>query len=60
VKQAFQSGPIATLNSGEHIADRGHLLRHGQLTPGCLVMHRIAAAVAMSQTIFRGLVGRRS
>jgi hypothetical protein len=38
IKQAFQPGPIAALNRGEHIADRGYLLRHGQIASGYRVM----------------------
>lgn len=29
VEQAFQPGPIATLDRVERVADLGHLLRHG-------------------------------
>lgn len=38
VKQAFQPRPIAALDRGEHIADRGYLLRHDYGTRRGLAM----------------------
>jgi hypothetical protein len=29
VKQPLQPWPVAALNRGQHVTDRGHLLRHG-------------------------------
>jgi hypothetical protein len=35
IQEAFQARPIVTLDRGEHVADRWHLLRHGGPQPPC-------------------------